>query len=730
MKKFFTLFLAVFLFAGILNAQRNIPSAGPAPESKETNIIEGSNLTLVSTQRAFAVNLIGTTGPAKFWLNAPGTLTNLSPVNRSIFGADFNGTGVWYGVDYATNELVTIDTTNGAYTVVGPCSPGAVNAWTGMSWDRTSNTMYGSAFISGSSVLVTIDLSTGAVTPVGTIGAYIVIDIAINNAGQIYGFEISTDNIITINKTTGAGTILGPSGLAANYAQGMSFDPNTDELFLAGYTASAALYQVNTSTGATTLIGAFPTGSEVDAFTIPGGFGAPCPVGQASNPSPADNAVDLPRTGVQLTWTSPANANAMELYFGTDPGALAMVYSGPLVTSYNVPGVLSYFTKYYWRVKGKNDTCAVNGPMWNFKTLQDPNLYFALVDDFSAGTGNWTITNDGGTCVWVVYNTPYPNAYTLPATSAAPVFAADADECGSGSTLLSTATLTNGLNFTMYQTVMLEFDSDWNAIDADDQAIVDVSNDGGTTWVNYMTYGSTDVRNETKIIDISATAALYSNVKVRFKSIQPGWDWWWAIDNVKIIASNIVPVELASFRADVNGNTVSLNWMTATETNNSGFEVERSVNGAEFQKVGYVSGNGTTTETKAYSFVDSKLANGKYSYRLKQVDLDGTFEYSKSIEVDVNTPMEYSLDQNYPNPFNPSTKISFTLAADSKVDLKVFNILGQEIAVIVNGALAAGSHSYNFDASNLNSGVYFYQFEAQGADGSSFKSIKKMMLTK
>jgi hypothetical protein len=459
-------------------------------------------------------------------------------------------------------------------------------------------------------------------------------------------------------------------------------------------------------------------------------LGPPCPVGVPTNPMPANNAVDVPVTGVQLTWTNPANATKNEVYFGTNPGSLTLV-SPPntLTSSYTVPTVLSYFSNYYWKIVEKNDTCSVSGPIWSFRTVQDPNLFFALEDPFNTDA-NWTITNDGGTCIWGRYDPPWPSVYTLPATAVGGVLAADADECGSNSTTLSTATLTNGLNFTMYQTVKLEFDSDWNAIDTEDSALVDVSNDGGTTWVRYMSYGSVDMRNEHKVIDISATAALHNNVKVRFKTIQPGYDWWWAIDNVTIIGSNMVPVELASFKADVIGNSVTLNWMTATETNNSGFEVERSLNGSSFAKIGQVNGNGTTTETKAYSFTDSKLGMGKYTYRLKQVDFDGTFEYSSSIEVEVNAPSVYSLDQNYPNPFNPSTKISFALASDSKVSLRVYNILGQEIATIVDAAMTAGTYNYSFDASNLNSGVYFYQLEAQGNDGSSFKSIKKMMLTK
>jgi hypothetical protein len=194
--------------------------------------------------------------------------------------------------------------------------------------------------------------------------------------------------------------------------------------------------------------------------------------------------------------------------------------------------------------------------------------------------------------------------------------------------------------------------------------------------------------------------------------------------------SDLVPVELTSFTSTVAGNNVTLNWSTATETNNQGFEVERSFEGDEFTTTGFVAGHGTTTEPKSYSYTDNNLVTGSYSYRLKQVDFGGTFSYSDVVNVDVTAPAEFDLAQNYPNPFNPSTRIDFSLAVDSKVSLKVFNVLGQEVASLLNGNLSAGSHQLNFDASALNSGVYLYRIEANGIDGANFVSVKKMILTK
>jgi hypothetical protein len=190
-----------------------------------------------------------------------------------------------------------------------------------------------------------------------------------------------------------------------------------------------------------------------------------------------------------------------------------------------------------------------------------------------------------------------------------------------------------------------------------------------------------------------------------------------------------VPVELASFTAEVFEGSVELTWITATETNNQGFEVQRKSE-SEFETLAFINGNGTTTETHVYSYTDRNVKAGTYSYRLKQVDFDGTFEYSNVIEADVQSPAIFSLEQNYPNPFNPSTTINFRLAADSKVNLKIFNVLGQEVATLLNNNFVAGSHTVNFNASGLNSGVYMYRIEATGIDGTNFTSVKKMILTK
>src|SRR5690606_13022426 len=137
----------------------------------------------------------------------------------------------------------------------------------------------------------------------------------------------------------------------------------------------------------------------------------------------------------------------------------------------------------------------------------------------------------------------------------------------------------------------------------------------------------------------------------------------------------------------------------------------------------------TIAETKNYSFVDRSGKGWNFIYRLKQIDLVGTFEYSYVVEVEF-APLTFSLAENYPNPFNLTTTFIFGLATDSMVTLKIFDILWQEVTTLFNGTLDAGVHNIHFDASSLNSGVYFYSIEATGIDGTNFTSTKKMILTK
>ncbi|MDH3269227.1 MAG: choice-of-anchor D domain-containing protein, partial [Ignavibacteria bacterium] len=185
-----------------------------------------------------------------------------------------------------------------------------------------------------------------------------------------------------------------------------------------------------------------------------------------------------------------------------------------------------------------------------------------------------------------------------------------------------------------------------------------------------------------------------------------------------------VPVELSSFTGyGLNGKVV-LNWSTATEINNTGFEIERRSNNI-WEIIGFIPGSGTTTEIRSYSFVDENVSSGNFSYRLKQIDFSGQFQYSDLIEIEVSSPNEYSLKQNYPNPFNPATTISYSIKEKGLVSLKVFDILGNEVKTIVHEEQESGNYKVEFNASTIASGIYFYRLHAGG-----FISTKKMILLK
>ncbi len=192
--------------------------------------------------------------------------------------------------------------------------------------------------------------------------------------------------------------------------------------------------------------------------------------------------------------------------------------------------------------------------------------------------------------------------------------------------------------------------------------------------------------------------------------------------------SEIVPVELLTFTASIQNSDVHLIWSTATELNNKGFEVERSIGDYNnFTPIGFVDGRSSSTEIVHYTFTDKPAVNSysKLFYRLKQIDFDGSFSYSNIISVNFDVPGEFALNQNYPNPFNPSTTISYQLKTDVFVSLKVYDFIGREISTLINEIKPAGKHEVIFDSKDLPSGTYFYILKA-----GNYISSKKMLLIK
>ncbi|HSD63156.1 MAG TPA: M28 family peptidase [Ignavibacteriaceae bacterium] len=188
----------------------------------------------------------------------------------------------------------------------------------------------------------------------------------------------------------------------------------------------------------------------------------------------------------------------------------------------------------------------------------------------------------------------------------------------------------------------------------------------------------------------------------------------------------IVPVELASFAGNYDGKNIMLNWKTSTELNNYGFEIEKKTgDNPQWYSIGFVNGNGTIQTPSVYSFTDSRVTgSGTYYYRLKQIDNDGSYKYSSAVEINVNRTAQFVLEQNYPNPFNPSTKISFSIPQSSNVKIAVYNLVGEQVTVLLNGNMEAGNHVINFNASDLPSGVYLCRIQYAG----SSRMIKMMLL--
>ena len=232
---------------------------------------------------------------------------------------------------------------------------------------------------------------------------------------------------------------------------------------------------------------------------------------------------------------------------------------------------------------------------------------------------------------------------------------------------------------------------------------------------------------------LSPSQGMWDWPKVECSSIKLIGDslWMWYSGNASFIQFGLatsspftpLPVELTSFSAQVEDQRVILKWTTATELNNNGFEIQRKVAESDFATVSFIKGEGTTTNLKEYSYIDKTLADGKYFYRLKQIDFNGSYEYSNVIEIDVRSLNEYALEQNFPNPFNPTTTIGYVLKEKSYAKLILLNAIGEEMAVLVNEEQDKGFHKVDFNASTLPSGVYFYQLQA-----GDFISTKKMIL--
>ena len=710
------LMLMLLLNAFSVFAQNGNASMGPAPIMKSEN-----NHKVVNTIDNPASIAYGWEWMSKSTLSMPipaGTpFTTLNiflpPDGGFASSMTKGGDGNYYVITYDNPSLFLFNTTTGAVTLIGSIT-GLAEAPNGISYNPAN----GSYYLITASYFYSFNITTRVATLIGNMGILnsAFIDLCFNDAGACYAYCVATDASYIINPQTGAATLLGPLGFDASYGQDMSYDMETGTIYLSAYSYNTITGQLRTmdpGTGATTLLIDWGN-QQVALFELNTQYGSPCTIGAASNPNPPSGSINIPISGNTVTWTNGAGTINNEVWFGST-GSVAKIYDGPAITSYALPN-LNYDTRYIWWIISKNTTCRTQGLPWTFTTVQNPNLVVAFYEPFN-NLNCWTPIGPFGQQNWSLSQTN--NAGGSPPSELMLFY----DPSFNGlSQIMSCPINSNNL----YENIVTWRQYADHYLGAGPFIGLAVTYDGGVTSTSlWETQINEDIFPEERTITFSPASSTYQLIfylNGNIFSIN-----LWDIDDVEI--DYIVPVELVSFTASVNKDQVDLNWITSTETNNSGFEVQRS-NGNDFETISFVEGHGTTTETQVYSYTDRSVNEGKYSYRLKQLDFDGTFEYSNIIEVDVQTPSEFALEQNYPNPFNPSTKITFRLAADSKVNLTVFNVLGQEVATLIDANMAAGSHSVDFDGASLDSGVYFYKIKATGNDATEFVEVKKMVLMK
>ena len=711
MKRVFQLVIILLLVLGSLKvfAQDRNVSVGPIP-----NLNLGNNHTIVNTPDILASIAYGHEYTSRSTLSMPipaGTPFNtLNIFNPPQFASSMTkgGDGNYYLI---TREpaLYLFNTTTGAVTLLGPINGMGGDLPNGITYNPTNSSYY---LISALS-LYSFNITTRAATLIGNMGipngAFI--DLCFNEAGACYAYDIYTSAAYIINPTTGVATLLGPLGYLANYGQGMSYDMETSTIYLSAYnyeTSTGQLRTMDPGTGATTLITDWGN-QQIAPFALNTQFGPPCSIGAPSNPNPPDGATNIPISGSTATWTNGSGTTNNEVWFGS-VGNVAKVYDGPTITSFALP-TLSYDTKYLWWVVCKNATCKTQGLPWTFSTQLDPNLVVAFNEPFN-NLNCWTPIGPLGQANWSIYQSN--NAGGSPPSELMLFY----DPSFNGLAQILSCPINSS---TLYENTITWRQYAEYYLGAGPFIGLAVTYDGGATSTSLWEVQITgNILAEERTVSFTPTSSIYQLIfYLNGNSFNINL---LNVDDVQV--DYIVPVELASFKANASEGLVDLSWLTSTETNNRGFEVQRS-HGGDFETIAFVEGHGTTTEINAYSYSDRNVNTGSYSYRLKQIDFDGTFEYSNIIEVDVPMLKEFALDQNYPNPFNPSTTIKFSLPEASDVTLTIYNTLGQKVTELVSAKLEAGRYSYEWNAQNVVTGMYIYELRTN-----NFVSVKKMVLLK
>lgn len=404
------------------------------------------------------------------------------------------------------------------------------------------------------------------------------------------------------------------------------------------------------------------------------------------------------------------------------------------------------------------------GNTWNLLTQPHTSNYTLQVVDFVNESTGWVFVNFGTVSGGNIFKTTDGGTTWTQQTFAqnGGIYSANMVDANTGYFSLNSSgrpiykTTDGGTTWTAVTTPITGIIKDIKVFDANNLIIsgssgtvrLAKSTDGGATWTNINLPVTIDV-NSIDFINMNLGYVSGNTTTVIAKTTDGGATW--DFQNMRIAAltkvfvtagdtafvtgtytsirrytSSVIPVELASFTATVTGSEVTLSWSTATEKNNQGFAVERKSGNGEFTEIAFVKGNGTTTGISRYTFTDIHGKSGRYDYRLKQQDFDGTYRYyDLAGEVIIGTPQEYSLEQNYPNPFNPSTEIRFSVKESGRVTVRMYDMQGSLVKVLFDDFAEAGYHSINFDASGLASGTYVYMLNTAGVSLS-----RKMVLIK
>ncbi len=707
-------------------------------------------------------------------------------------------------------------------TIIGTISGLGADDPRGIAFNPEDGTYY----ITSGDALYSFDLSTRTATLIGNFGLNegLISDICFNNAGVCFGIKSGDWNsnsyyAYTIDITTAVPTLLGPLGYNAVWPQGLSYDFETNTMYISAIdhqTYHGQLRVMDQMTGSTTIVVDWGENIHVLPFEIDSNPGMLCQIEAPSNPNPANGATDVSITNTTLSWTNGTGSSNVEVWFG-EAGSVVKVYDGIEISSW-VIDTLSYSTTYNWKIICKNDTCTTAGPYWTFLTESDSTVIF--YEPFN-NLNCWTPIGPQGFTEWAMHNSN--NASGSPPSE----LEFDGWNLGFGglSQLLSCPISDDSYHYI----VKLKHKIDLYAGGSNNDFVgLAVTYDGGITkqiiWQQVISGNIGPEEIETEFYRSSTPFQLI----LLFNGASFRLDYWYADDLILIddcmecfppagpsnltafafgnprriylhwtdndwnedgfyilrkngdvndttqyqiigtVQANIrnftdfnifidstytyrvfafnqygtsdssntatitvppIPVELLSFSAVVDADKVTLNWTTATELNNNIFEIERKTGDQEFYTIGYVQGHGTTTEFHEYSFTDKNIYGGTYFYRLKQIDYSGTYEYSDELEVSVTGILNFDLGQNYPNPFNPVTTIQYEVNSKQFVSLIVYDILGNEIATLIDEEKQPGIYEIEFNTSAIkhlpSSGIYFYQLKA-----GNYIETKKMIFMK